>query len=234
MNRSNSQSKRFSHSASNSRSPHRPSKRFLANRRSRSRSRNRRDRQLDSGGHSRFRHSGRFRSRHRPRKPSLSNRRSRSTLLGETITWQACIHGVLIRELSIRTVIVNSYKSDNESAFIPCISLLTLRTWTKKHNPKPNHASLTREDIDALTNLKLRLDLLIQLGNDLNPIKFEEFHLVFEQLRCWAWGELNKEKERTLRSWFTEGEFVRGDSSARITIPDVSGMQRNYCNSLKP
>jgi hypothetical protein len=56
-------------------------------------------------------------------------------------------------------------------------------------------------------NLRVRLRTLLELGHNLQHRSFEEFHAIFEELRCWAWHKLNKAEDVTLRKWIPKGSF---------------------------
>ena len=142
------------------------------------------------------------------------------TILGDEVSWQTKVSyhipGVVegkwisIKELARQTFIVDSYDADNPE-FVPCISLFALRRWTQCIKKSGTATPLNR--------LKRRVGMLICLGEDLSARKFEEFHLIFEQVRCWAWRHLKKNEQQTLGSWFKDGEFVRGGERTAVTIP---------------
>ena len=73
-------------------------------------------------------------------------------------------------------------------------------------------------------DLKMQVKRLLELGEDLDWKKFEEFTLIFEDLRCWAWHEVNKCSKtpctkQTLGSWFAGGEFLCGGKTTDLSIP---------------
>ena len=69
--------------------------------------------------------------------------------------------------------------------------------------------------------MKIRLGRLFELGHDLDWVAFEEFHMIFEELRCWAWHRLENSPAPTLGSWFRDGVFLNEGwgKTREVTIP---------------
>ena len=125
------------------------------------------------------------------------------TLLGETIGIEDDVAGASVRSLVQDTVILNALDPKRHPRFVPQLSLLRLRHWCEQG-----------ED-----NLRVRLRTLLELGHNLQHRSFEEFHAIFEEMRCWAWHKLKKGEDVTLRKWIPKGKFIRG-GELRLVVPD--------------
>lgn len=133
------------------------------------------------------------------------------TILNHKIVSGDTIHETSVQEMIRQTIIINSV--DPQKPFVPQLSTLMLRLWSDP------------EKDEDRTPLKMRVKRLLELGEDLDWKKFEEFHLIFEDLRCWACHELNKSSKtscttQTLGDWFAGGEFLCGDKTTSLSIPD--------------
>ena len=132
------------------------------------------------------------------------------TILNHKIVSGDTIHETSVQEMIRQTIIINSV--DPQKPFVPQLSTLMLRLWSDP------------EKDEDRTPLKMRVKRLLELGEDLDWKKFEEFNLIFEDLRCWAWHLLNKSSTapcttQTLSSWFAGGEFLCGGETA-LSIPN--------------
>ena len=128
-----------------------------------------------------------------------------------------------VKELIRQTFILNSM--DPKVSFVSQLSPLFLRFWSDPDNYAER------------TPLKMQVKRLLDLGEDLDWVKFEEFNLIFEDLRCWAWHELNQSSKKpcvpqTIGSWFAGGEFLCGDETTVLNIhnPKVCGVW--WCGSV--
>ena len=145
------------------------------------------------------------------------------TILHQKIRVEDCIHQIPVKELIRQTFILNSM--DPKVSFVPQLSPLFLRFWSDPDNYAER------------TPLKMQVKRLLDLGEDLDWVKFEEFNLIFEDLRCWAWHELNQSSKKpcvtqTIGSWFAGGEFLCGDETTVLNIhnPKVCGVW--WCGSV--
>ena len=128
-------------------------------------------------------------------------------LLNEQIKLEDDINGTTVKELIRQTVILNGV--DPRSSFVPQLSPMVLQHWSGPNNPKR-------------TPIQRRLSRLLELGRDLDWVKFEEFHLIFEELRCWAYHTSKKSTAtttHTLQTWFEHGEFLNEGENIEINIP---------------
>ena len=111
------------------------------------------------------------------------------------------VNPIRVKELIRRAVIINPIDPSRAITFVPQLSLLFLRHWSSK---------IVGSAKTIGNRLKSLVFRLLQLGENLNPTAFEEFHLLFEQLRCWTWHKLfPQRKYETLATWFRGGVFVR-------------------------
>ncbi len=124
------------------------------------------------------------------------------TLLGETIGIEEEVAGASVRSLVQDTVILNALDPKRHPTFVPQLSLLRLHLWCEQ----------------GKGDLRVRLRTLLELGHNLQHRSFEEFHAIFEELRCWAWHKLNKPEDVALREWIPDAKFIRGGGS-RLVVP---------------
>ena len=128
-------------------------------------------------------------------------------LLNEQIKLKDDINGTTVKELIRQTVVLNGV--DPRSNFVPQLSPMVLQHWSGPNNPKR-------------TPIQRRLSRLLELGRDLDWVRFEEFHLIFEELRCWAYHTSKKSTAtttHTLQTWFEHGEFLNEGENIEINIP---------------
>lgn len=126
------------------------------------------------------------------------------TLLGETIHHEDIICGASVRSLVQDTVLLNALDPKRHPRFVPQLSLLRLHQWCVQNQG----------------NLQVRLRTLLELGHDLQHRSFEEFHGIFEELRCWAWHKLGHARDANLLEWIPCGRLVRGDAFD-VSVPRV-------------
>jgi len=124
------------------------------------------------------------------------------TLLGETIGIEDDVAGASVRSLVQDTVILNALDPKRHPTFVPQLSLLRLHHWCEQ----------------GKGNLRVRMRTLLELGHNLQHRSFEEFHAIFEELRCWAWHKLKKAEDVTLREWIPDGKFIQ-DGELRLVVP---------------
>lgn len=127
------------------------------------------------------------------------------TLLNEQIDLADKIHGTPVKQLIRETVILGGmHPKDN---FVPQLSPMVLQHWSRRGSQR--------------TDLQIRLARLFELGQNLNWVAFEEFHMIFEELRCWAWHRLENSPAPTLGSWFRDGVFLNEGwgKKREVTIP---------------
>ena len=130
----------------------------------------------------------------------------------QKVSLHSTIENFPVEQLAKRAVIINPVRPTNGAEFVPVISPLFLRLWST-HRDLENANSIVDQ-------VKWRVFRLVQLGEDLNHISFEEFNAVFEELRCWAWGKLFPAKSHVrLRDWFNDGDYVRGENEIFVSPP---------------
>jgi hypothetical protein len=132
------------------------------------------------------------------------------SLLGVKVSLDDVIEGVTMQRMVEDSVIVNGLNP--KSPFVPQLSLLRLHQWCLDAKD-----SVDTEDSSVL--LQVRLGTLLELGQNLQFRSFEEFHLIFEELRCWAWHRLNKSAHTTLKDWLPHAQLVRGEGLVHLTVP---------------
>jgi hypothetical protein len=123
------------------------------------------------------------------------------TLLGVEVDIEETIAGATVRSMVQDTVILNALDPKHPT-FVPQLSLLRLHFWS----------------LEGHSHLQVRLRALMELGLDLQHRSFEEFHLIFEELRCWAWHCLGQDFNTTLEGWLPNARRVHGDNVA-LTVP---------------
>jgi len=141
------------------------------------------------------------------------------TLLNEQIKLADKIHGTPVKQLIMETVILGGMHPKDD--FVPQLSPMVLQHWSWP-------GSQTEQ-----TALQTRLHRLFDLGHDLNWVAFEEFHMIFEELRCWAWHRLKNSPapKTSLESWFRDGLFLnegwaKKKREVTIPIPDLKTTNR--------
>jgi hypothetical protein len=132
------------------------------------------------------------------------------SLLGVSVTVDDVVEGVTMQRMVYSSLIVNGL--DPKSPFVPQLSLLRLHQWCLD-------AEDSVDTEDSSVWLQVRLRTLLELGQNLQYRSFEEFHLIFEELRCWAWHRLNKSADTTLEEWLPGAHLVHGDGLVKLTVP---------------
>ena len=127
------------------------------------------------------------------------------TLLNEQIKLADKIRGTPVKQLIRQTVILGGINP--KSNFVPQLSPMVLQHWSRQGSQR--------------TDLQIRLGKLFELGHNLDWVAFEEFHMIFEELRCWAWHRLENSPAPTLGSWFRDGVFLNEGwgKTREVTIP---------------
>uniref|UniRef100_A0A0G4HIT0 Uncharacterized protein n=1 Tax=Chromera velia CCMP2878 TaxID=1169474 RepID=A0A0G4HIT0_9ALVE len=130
------------------------------------------------------------------------------TLLGERIEIDGSVEGVSVSSLVSSTVILNALDPQLGQPFVPQLSLLRLHIWSLG---------------DSRSAVKVRVRTLLEMGSDMQHQSFEEFHAIFEELRCWAWHKLGGRPDTTsIQAWLPESRAVPGKDSSgiQLTIPN--------------
>jgi hypothetical protein len=124
------------------------------------------------------------------------------SVLGEEVQLTDTLAAWSVQDLVQSTVLINAM--DPHLAFVPQLSLLRLGLWAKTHT--------------SATPLKALVRRLVTLGSDLQHRSFEQFHALFEQLRCWAWHRRGRQASTTFKEWFPHAVLVQGPNLS-ITVP---------------
>jgi hypothetical protein len=138
------------------------------------------------------------------------------SLLGVTVGMKETIAGVSVQSLIQDSVILNSMHP--QERFVPHLSLLRLQIWCK--NQSIECKTRTRDH-----DLWIRLSTLLELGKNTQHRSFEEFHLIFEELRCWAWHYLDMGSACKLKEWLAGAQHLRGNGNVELAVPRAELLQ---------
>ena len=140
-------------------------------------------------------------------------------VLGRTLQVSDAVANVSVQRLLEWGILLNTVDPSSGLGFVPQLCIARLHSWA-------DHSQI---------RIAVCMRTLLQLGSKVSHTAYEQFTLLFEEIRCWAWHHLGLDRDCSVGDWFGEAAILPATASTRMLFipnPELSSPTAVLSNHL--